>query len=216
MIKVNSKKQDIVKVLNEENKELFKQNKVKRSKKFLSWPLKVLLFTFCISLTFGIVSELVTTHFGVVISLLVIVVFLIINIFADIIGVAFTVCLPESFVKLEEKNISGINIGKKLLKNAEKVSSFFCDVVGDICGILSGSAGGAIFAKFGMIGNSSEQILIATIISSLIASLTIFGKAIGKNFAINNSVSIVLKVSFMLNLFNIKRKKKKNVKHKAK
>lgn len=210
MIKVNTKKSSKVKALNAENKELYKQNKAIRSKKFLSWPIKVLLFTFCISITFGIISEIVTSHFGIVVSLLVIIIFLIINIIADIIGVAFTVCLPESFSKLEHQNISVIGVGIKLVKNAEKVSSFCCDVVGDICGILSGSAGSAIFLKFGVVGHNSVHILIATFISSFIASLTIFGKAIGKNFAINNSVSIVLKVSSVLNLFNKKRKETRN------
>jgi CBS domain containing-hemolysin-like protein len=87
-----------------------------------------------------------------------------------------------------------------LIKNADKVSSFCCDVVGDICGIISGSTGAtialALSQKFHL-----NSLLIMIIVMSLISALTIGGKAFEKSIAINKSEDIVKKVADFLSIF---------------
>ena len=90
-------------------------------------------------------------------------------------------------------------------KNADKVSSFCNDVIGDICGIISGSAG-VIIATF--LANTFEiNIFIVTLlVTAIIAALTIGGKALGKSIAINKSNYILYEFSKLVSHFY----KKKN------
>ena len=45
---------------------------------------------------------------------------------------------------MNSRKVKGANVAVKFKKNAEKVSSFCCDVIGDICGVISGGAAAAI------------------------------------------------------------------------
>ena len=57
------------------------------------------------------------------------------------IGIAVTVATPKTFNSMATKNVRGARACINLIRKASKVSSFCNDVIGDICGILSGSAG---------------------------------------------------------------------------
>jgi len=48
---------------------------------------------------------------------------------------------------------------------------------------------------------------VAALVSSLVASITVFGKALCKGVAVNNSDIIILKVGKILSFFHFKRKK---------
>ena len=80
------------------------------------------------------------------------------------------------------------------LKNADKIASICNDVVGDVAGVVSGSAGvlvaSTISDYFGI--NKSLVVLVTT---AVIASLTITGKAYGKSIAIKNSKEITILLS---------------------
>ena len=85
-----------------------------------------------------------------------------------------------------------------MLKNADKVSSFCNDVIGDICNIISGSAGIVVASTIAIKYNLNPTVITLGI-TSLIASLTIGGKAIGKGIALRKSDYIINKVSKMIN-----------------
>ncbi len=209
---VKSGVNNIVSVLKTENQK--SAEKVKSTLKdkveyFWKWPLKVLVFTFCITIVFSVVSEVITSKAGYLLSALVIIVFILVNILFDIVGVAITTCSIENFEPLLEKNDKSVKICVMLVKNAEKVSSFCCDIIGDIAGILSGSASAAIMAKFTIDFGISETIVVSTLFASIIAAVTVFAKAIGKRFAINHSVSIIYKVGKFLSFFGGKGAKRK-------
>lgn len=157
----------------------------------LAWPIKVLVLTFSFSVCFSVLSEIINSKVGVIISLSIIVVFFLINVAFDIIGVATTVCEKQGFIKLAEDGDKNAKIALRMVDNNEKVCSFCCDIIGDICGILSGSAGASLIYKFHFNLTSAELILFSTLISALIASITVFAKAVGKNIAIRKSFSIV-------------------------
>ena len=57
--------------------------------------------------------------------------------------------------------------------------------------------------------NVGLTILVASLVSSIIAGLTIFGKALGKRNALNNSTSIIFKVGKIISLFTKQQKNKK-------
>ena len=73
-------------------------------------------------------------------------------------------------------------------------SSFCCDVIGDICGIVSGAAGITIANQMSTLTGIS-LLICSLFVSAIIASLTIGGKAIGKSIAINNSDIILYEFS---------------------
>lgn len=92
-----------------------------------------------------------------------------------------------------------------LIRKADKVSSFCNDVVGDICGIISGSTGAVIVVQiqtaFGMPG-----MVISLAVTALTSGLTIGGKALGKSFAIAKSTAVLQLVGRLLHLFSRKKR----------
>ena len=60
--------------------------------------------------------------------------FIFLGILFDIIGVAVTSSDDKIFHSMSARKVRGAKVAVKFHKNAEKVSSFCCDVVGDICG----------------------------------------------------------------------------------
>lgn len=173
-----------------------------RNKKLVdyNWIIKITIATFFISLVFSLVSETIIPNANIFISIILVLLFIGIGILFDIIGVSVTVADIKTFNSMSSKNIKGAKLAVKLIKNAEKVSSFCNDVIGDICGIISGSTSASIAlivsSKFDF-----NLLLISLIITAIVASLTIGGKAIGKSIAINKSDSIIYKFSSLLAIF---------------
>lgn len=186
-----------------------KSNKsLKRKIRWIRWPVKIFIVTIFLSLAFSTLSEVVLCNVGIIVSILLILIFLIAGITADMIGLATTACPIGSILEMESKKIKGITISLFLVKNAEKVSSICNDVIGDVCGVISGAAGSAITIK--LISSSmtnSIQILIAASVSALIAGLMIFGKALCKKYALDNCTKVVLATGKFFSLLNFKRKK---------
>ncbi|MBE7082063.1 MAG: hypothetical protein E7378_00065 [Clostridiales bacterium] len=172
-----------------------------------------------LSLCFSILSELVLGVAHIVIAIIVIVIFVLIAIITDMIGVAVTSCSKEPFVAMASKKVRGAKEGLQLIKNADKVASLCADVVGDVCGILSGAAGASIALKLVEgLPNASLKILISSLVAAFIAGVTIFGKALGKRRAIDNCTNIILRVGKILSIFTRKQKKevaKKETDHKT-
>ena len=77
----------------------------------------------------------------------------------------------------------------KLIKHSSKVSNFCADVIGDICGVLSGAISALIALKLTEYYGMSENFQF--IISGLVASLTVGGKAFSKEIAKRNSTKIL-------------------------
>ena len=88
-----------------------------------------------------------------------------------------------------------------MVRNAEKVSSICNDVVGDICGIVSGATGAVIVARLQK-GLNLESVLISVGVTALISGATIGGKALGKPFAMNQSKRVVHLAGRFLHLFH--------------
>lgn len=172
-----------------------------KNKKLINynWILKITVITFAISLIFSSISETVIPNVNIFISIVLVLVFIGLGILFDIIGVSITVADPKTFHSMAAKNVRGAKLAVKLIKNAEKVSSFCNDVIGDICGIISGSTSASIAiilsSKFNW-----NLLVVSLIITALVASMTIGGKAIGKSIAINRSNSIIFRFSSVLSL----------------
>lgn len=116
------------------------------------------------------------------------------------VGVAVTSANITPFHSMSARKIKGASLAVNLINNSSKVSSFCNDVIGDICGIVSGSAG-VIIATTISSTFKFNPLLVSLITTALIAALTIGGKALGKTFAVRNNNSIVFKFSKILSPF---------------
>lgn len=177
-----------------------KKDKKKILKQQYKWAFKIMLLAFVISLVFSFGSESLMADVNVGIGILIIFLFILVGIIFDMIGVAVTAAPASPFHAMSAKKIRGAKIAVKLKKNADRVSSFCNDVIGDICGIISGSAGAVITATIATTYNFNV-LLVSLIVTATIASLTIGGKAFSKSISINNSVEIVTFFSKALSLF---------------
>lgn len=189
---------------NHKNKKIKKQN-IKNY-----WPLKVFILAVALSLCFSLTSEFLLGKAGIIVAVIIIVIFVAVSIIADMIGVAITACSREPFVAMASKRVRGAKEALQLIRNADKVASLCADVIGDVCGILSGAAGASIVARLAIeINNANITILIASAVTAIIAGFTIFGKALGKRTAIDNCNKIILRVGKFLSFLTGSPKPKK-------
>ena len=156
------------------------------------WILKITLLAFSSSLLLSILSETLLSKSDVFIAILLLIIFMALNVFSDMFGLAITSCQIDSLEKLQ-KNEKLYNRCLSFIKNADKVSSILCDVIGDISGILCGVSGTMISISIATKSSiNSMEIIFSVLISSTIAGLTVLFKAIAKNYAVNNSSKLVV------------------------
>ena len=166
-----------------------------------SWILIVTLLAFGLSLVMSFLAGIILKNVTLIVSIIVTFLFILLGIVFDIIGVAVTSGDDVVFHSMAARRVRGGKVGVKLIKNASKVSSVCCDVIGDICGIISGSAGVTIVALIIKMTNANE-IIVSLLVTGLISALTIGGKAIGKNIAIDKSTEVITVVAKVLSIFS--------------
>lgn len=167
-----------------------KNKKIKTKKSNYIWIMEITTLAFVISFFFSFISETTLPNVNIIIGLIIVLVFIMVGVLFDMIGIAVTSADDKPFHAMSSKKIRGAALASKILKNSAKVSSFCNDVVGDICGIISGSAGIIIAIKISALLNT-ELFITTLIVTSVIAALTIGGKALGKALAVNKSNIIV-------------------------
>lgn len=167
------------------------------------WVLRIVLMSAVLSTVLSLVSGVVLEGAGYVAAVSVLAAFILLGIAFDIVGVAVTAADEGPFHSMASHREKGAKEAIRLIRSAEKVSSFCNDVVGDICGIVSGATAAVIVAKlqenFGL-----YDILVSVILTALISGVTIGGKAIGKRFAIARSREIVFCAGRLLHLLHIR------------
>ncbi|BDR67352.1 hypothetical protein K144316041_14570 [Clostridium tetani] len=179
------------KIVKSNNKE--KKNGKKNSNS--KWIVTIIFWTILISGGVSLLSDMLLRNVNILVAFIILIFIISIGIIFDIIGVAVTAAEERPFHSKASKKVPGAKIAVKLIRNADKVSNFCNDVVGDVCGIISGTTGAVIVSKIIKQTAGLNVTLATAIIGSLIAALTIGGKAWGKSFAIKQSEIIIDKVS---------------------
>ena len=169
-------------------------------KRDFKWIFTITLLAFLITILFTLGSQSILKDVNIVVGIIIILVFILLGVLFDIVGVAVQSSEEQSFHAMASKKVKGAKTANKMLQNSDKVSSFCNDV---ICGIVSGSAGLVVAIEISNKLGCSETI-VTLLTTSIIAALTIGGKAIGKGFAVNESEYIVSKVTKFLNIFDKK------------
>lgn len=175
-----------------------KKVKTGARKKQTLWAVAVTFVSFFMSMFILAISTVLFEKISVFWSFLVVLIIIFIGIFFDIIGIAVTAADESPFHAMASKKYKGARHAIMLIRNADKVSSICNDVIGDICGVVSGTAGAAIVYRI-FSGNSGSYWTEAAV-GGLIAALTVGGKAFAKRFGIDNSNFIVYRLGVFLSL----------------
>lgn len=169
-----------------------KQKQKKKKTVNVKWIVTIFLSTVLISAIFSSVSSGLLSEANMVSAFVILLVIVLIGILFDIIGVAVTAADPKPFHSMAAHKAHGAQEALTMLRNAEKVSSFCNDVVGDICGVVSGTASASIvLLLLANLDGGAATGFLEIAMASLVSGLTVGGKAIGKSFAMNQSTGIV-------------------------
>lgn len=179
-----------------------RKERIKKEHVDIKWIITIVITSFIISFGLSFVSQTTIPNLSLWIGIIITLLFILLGIIFDIIGVSVTTADEAVFHSMNSRKVKGASTAVMFKKNSDKVSNFCCDVVGDVCGIISGAAGTTITAilvetyKFNLL-------LTGLTIASIIAALTIGGKAMGKSFAINKSDIILYEFAkFISNFYN--------------
>ena len=192
----------------ENNKKRIKFYKKRTSKDTnYKWIIGIIIWTFIISSLISFVSDAMLARVDLFFAFIILIGIILTGILFDIIGVSVTAAEEVPFHSMASRRVRGAKTAVFLIRNADKVSNFCNDVIGDVCGVVSGGAGAAIIGKIITYGGFDDRTktLLTLAISATIASITVGGKALGKNFAISQSNNIVYSVAWFLD--TIRRKK---------
>ena len=183
---------------------------IKREKrKNIQWVVTIFLTTILISGVISLVSDEVMANSSVVAAFCILLAIIFLGILFDIIGMAVATADEKPFHSMAARKVSGAHEAIRLLRNAERVSSICNDVVGDICGVVSGSASATIAALILTNVDLDWPRGVSLIMSALVAGLTVGGKAIGKTIAVRSCTQIVHLVGRVIHGWNRLTKKKK-------
>ena len=178
-----------------------KAKKKNRTNPQYQWVAVVFCLSVSLSAVLSLLSETALDGAGYAVALGVLAVFIGLGIVFDIIGVAVTAADPRPFHSMAAHREKGAKEALFLLRNASRVSSVCNDVVGDICGIVSGTTAAVIVAQLQR-SLDTRTVLLSVGVTALISGLTIGGKALGKTVALNKSTSVVYWVGRFLHLFH--------------
>lgn len=175
------------------------------------WAVTVFLVTIVVSFCMSWLSDAFLNDGGLIPAFFILLIIVFVGIVFDTVGVAVTSADERPFHSMAARKVRGAREAITLLRNAGPVSSVCNDVIGDICGVVSGAASAAIAAKVLNHFTFSFPQIAALVLSSLVAGLTVGGKAVGKSFALSNCTEIVhtvgKAVAMFRSIFGLDRKK---------
>ncbi|HWQ51777.1 MAG TPA: hypothetical protein VN369_08260 [Terriglobales bacterium] len=162
-----------------------------------SWVFKTVVMTLVISFSLSLFASTVLLGVNIYLALTLLLFFVLINIGFDIVGTAVTAAIGPPFHSMAARRVPGAAEALWLIGNADKVANVCNDVVGDISGIISGTATAVIISAF----FAGSGVLAPTLMTAFVAALTVGGKALGKGFAIKKSNDIVFFVARVIHAF---------------
>ncbi|MDR7072677.1 hypothetical protein [Fictibacillus barbaricus] len=170
--------------------------------KTLKWSTSIAVITLVLAAIFTVVSSFFLNGVSWAIGMGIVFLIVLNGVIFDIIGVASTAANEVPFHAMASERVTGAKHAILITRNADRVANFCNDVIGDISGIVSGTASAAVVAELTVsIGNNTSsnlEYIVAIIFTSVVAAITVGGKALGKSYAINHSTFIIFQVGRLL------------------
>ncbi|MCI3920192.1 hypothetical protein MO973_08100 [Paenibacillus sp. TRM 82003] len=163
----------------------------------MQWSIFISIVTFVLASVFSVVSTALMQGVAWAAGMSIVFVIVFIGIVFDMMGIASTSADEKPFHAMAAEKVPGAKNAIYIVRNADRFSNFCNDVVGDICGIISGTASALVVVK--LIGDTAEgqgwlTAAVTVVFSGIISALTVGGKALGKSFAIHFAIPIVLRI----------------------
>ncbi len=171
-----------------------RRNNVGNRKTSYKWVVTIIIWTFFISSFMQMIQAGLMSRVTLLVACVLLFSFILIGIIFDIVGVAVTAASEVPFHSLAARRVRGAKESIRLIRNADKVGNFCNDVIGDIAGIISGSATTAIVVMLNLLSTGNNEFILSVVLAGLVAALTVGGKAFGKGIAITHCNSIIFKV----------------------
>lgn len=165
------------------------------------WIFTIFFITVLISAVMSLISTNLLSSATLGVSFVILICIIAIGIVFDIIGVAVTAADEKPFHSMASRKVPEATQALKLIRNAGRVSSFCNDVIGDICGVISGSASAVIAARVLLLRPGYREAVLNLLMSALVAGLTVGGKAFGKTIAMQSSIQVVRLAARALHFF---------------
>ncbi|MRG86542.1 hypothetical protein [Salinibacillus xinjiangensis] len=165
-------------------------------KQSFRFSIGIAVITFVLAALFSVISSMLLQGVGWIFGVLIVLAIVLIGVVFDMFGIAATAADEVPFHSMASEKVYGAKQAIVIVRNRERFASFCNDVIGDIAGIVSGTASAAVVLQlvlgFGYTEDSTQQIIISIIFTSVVAALTVGGKAMGKFFGVHASTSIIL------------------------
>lgn len=171
------------------------------------WIMVITIITFFMAIILGYFSLVLMGKVSLLFAIVILLIIIFIGVFFDLLGIAVTAAEETPFHAMASHRLRGAKESISILRNAGPVSNFFNDVIGDISGIISGTASAAILIKINQ-NVSVESVIYSMLITGIISAITVGGKAMGKEIALRQSNLIVFKIGYIISLFNLSKLKK--------
>lgn len=181
----------------------FKSGKKKVSIKYV---LTISFITLVIAILMKAISDALLENIVMAYSFFILLGIILLGIIFDIVGVAVTSSDDTKFHAMASDKVYGAKESIMLINNAEKVSSICNDVIGDVCGIISGAVSSWIVVQFAIGGISAGEEFLALGMTGVVSALTVGGKALGKFLAINFNCDIVYLAGKIIRFFKFKKR----------
>jgi len=155
--------------------------------------------TFFITLVLGYFSQFFLTRLasrGLSLGLLLIII--LIGITFDIVGIASAAAEEAPLNAKAAKKIKGAREALDLVRNAEVVTTFAIDLVGDVTSLLSGALAAMIVLPGLESSSSPKALLYSTLLMATTSAIIVGGKAWARRFALQECNDIILVVGRLL------------------
>ena len=162
------------------------------------WVFHVTVMAFLISVVLSIITNTVVNDLFVAVAFVVLILVILLGIFFDVIGLSVATATEVPFHAKATKRLKGAKESIFLIRNADKVSSFCNDVIGDIAGVISGGLAASIIIKIQTNLPGVNGAALNLMLTAFVSALTIGGKAYFKTIAINYSYNIVDKCGIII------------------
>ncbi|WLR49732.1 hypothetical protein LC040_10455 [Bacillus tianshenii] len=197
---------------------------IRNSTKF---SLGIAVITFVLAALFSIVSTFTLSGVAWGIGMIIVFVIVFVGVFFDMLGIAAAAADEVPFHAMASERVKGAKESIVIVRNADRFASFCNDVIGDIAGIVSGTASALVVLQLTVgLGHSEDSLLgqtVSVVFTSVVAAVTVGGKAFGKSFAIRFSTKIIFQVGKLfyyldeklnIKFFDTSKKKRKEQKRK--
>ncbi|MDD3921364.1 MAG: Mg2+ and Co2+ transporter CorB, partial [Eubacteriales bacterium] len=124
--------------------------------------------TFALAMLFSFFAETTLVGVPIPVAVLVLAIIILIGIVFDVVGIAVTFQEVTAYTAMASKRIPGAKQAIRLVQESDTVSNICNDVVGDICGIVSGAMGAAISLRLITASKGVSELLVGIVISGLI------------------------------------------------